>query len=374
MPKLLLATLLLLSTTALLSGCDSPDKAPLTAAPPTPPPAEWEPILEEPYGASGRAAVLAEVQRNLVLPLGTPVPPPGSQVVVGFEVGGGMVKKQWIVRSLNQVADSAVLAAVSRLYFKNGPGYNEPSVTYTLVVPAPGAASAAQRREATTRWQRTAVRLPGEADTTFVKRVLPVSYWSTDYGNLQALTCRPSPYGQQLAFTKSVIDPNVAYGSYGWRDTEVFILDPYQPHTYAVQRFYLDNGGDLPDQSVSPFAADVNADGHPDLVALITYSQSEDGGHLNYYRVEVWHTSGLGEDGRPRYRQDETPYPYLEYRQDETPGPYPEEFTPATVLRALARHRRRLSRSAAQPRGKAAAIQHAGKTEDAVPLKGDTAR
>lgn len=343
------AALLLLGAAALLSGCPSPPaKAPATTAPPAAPPAaEWEPILQEPYRASGRAAVLAEVRRHLVLPLGTPVPAPTSRVVVRFEVAGGMVKKQWIVRGLNPVVDSAVLAAVQLLYFMNGPGYDEPSVAYTLVVPAPGAASPAQRREATTRWQRTAVRRPGEADTTFVRRVLPVSYPSTAYGNLQALACRPSPYGQQLVFTRSIIDPNMSYGSYGWRDTEVVVLDPYQPHTYAVQRFYIDNGGDLPDQSVEPFVADVNADGQPDLVTLVTYSQSESGGggvmpgHFNYYRVEVWRTAGLDAAGRPRYRPDETPYPYLEYRQDETPGPYPEEFTPTTVRRALARHLRR---------------------------------
>jgi hypothetical protein len=220
-------------------------------------------------------------------------------------------------------------------------------VAYTLVVPAPGAASAAQRREATTRWQRTAVRLPGEADTTFVQRVLPISYpLPASYGDLQALACRPSPYGRQLVFTRSVLSPTMSYSSYGWRNTEVFVLDPYQPHTYAVQRFFLGNIGDLPDQSVAPFVADVNADGHPDLVALITYSQSEDGGHMNYYRVEVWHTNKLDKAGRPRYRLDETSYPYLEYRQDETPGPYPGEFTPATVRRALARHRRQLRRPA----------------------------
>jgi hypothetical protein len=137
-----------------------------------------------------------------------------------------------------------------------------------------------------------------------------------------------------------------------------------------VQRFFIGNGGDLPDQSVAPFVADVNADGHPDLVTLITYSQSEDGGHFNYYRVEVWHTFKLDKAGRPRYRPDETPYPYLEYRPDETPGPYPEEFTPATVRRALARHWRKLHRPAAPPRDSATTQPKAG----AAPLEGDTAR
>jgi hypothetical protein len=73
-------------------------------------------VLREPYNASDRAAVLAEVQRRVVLPFDTPVPAPDSRVVVGFEVGG-MVKKQWLVRGLSRAADSAVLAAVQQLWF-----------------------------------------------------------------------------------------------------------------------------------------------------------------------------------------------------------------------------------------------------------------
>ena len=128
----------------------------------------------------------------------------------------------------------------------------------------------------------------------------------------------------------------------GWSSTDVFVLDPFGPRTYAVQQFHLYNMGDLPSQSVAPFVADVNGDGHPDLVTLITYTQSVEGGHMNYYRVQVWRTAAPDDAGRPQYREDETPYPYLEYRQDETPGPHPEEFTPATVRRLLARHQRRL--------------------------------
>ncbi|MGI4866657.1 MAG: hypothetical protein ACRYFZ_22235 [Janthinobacterium lividum] len=347
----------LLALAALLPACTPADKAPATVPPAPEPPAEWVPVLQEPYGATGRAAVLAEVQRRLVLPFGTPLPAPGSRVVVRFEVGGGMVKNQWIVRGLSHTADSAVLAAVHQLWFNNGPGYYRPSVYYTLEVPAPGAASAAQRREATTRYQRTAVRLPGETDSTFVRRVLPLS---TDLlgeynDELHALAWRPSPYGRQLVFARRALDPTVANGSYGWYDTDLFVLDPYAPGTYAVQQFHLNNIGDLSDQSVTPFVADVNHDGHPDLVTLVTYSQSVSGGegmppgHYNYYRVQVWRTAGLDAAGRPRYRQDETPYPYLEYRQDETPGPHPEEFTPATVRRLLARHWRQVARARRPP-------------------------
>jgi hypothetical protein len=378
----LLRTLSGLFLAALLPGCTPADQVPVTRAPPAPaPPASWEPVLREPYNARGRAAVLAEVQRRLVLPFGTPVPAPDSRVVVRFEVGGGMVKKQWIVCSLNQVADSATLDAVHQLWFNNGPGYYEPSEYYTLVVPAPGAASAEQRREATTRYQQTAVRLPGEADTTFVRRVLPISAdLLGEYDDqLQALPWRPSPYGQQLVFTQRVSDPNNRNGGYGWYNTDLFVLDPYAPYTYAVQQFHLYNEGDLNSQSVAPFVADVNHDGHPDLVTLITYSQSVSGGegmpggHINYYRVQVWRTAGLDAAGRPRYRKDETPYPYLEYRQNDNSDNYPpEEYTPATVRRLLARHWRRVAKARRPLVPPASPVDTTQKAESISPSEGDS--
>jgi hypothetical protein len=371
---------------ALLPGCrPAADKtAAAAAAPPAPVPAAWVPVLQEPYRASGWPAVRAQVQARLVLPLGTPLPADTSRVVVHFMLAGGRVSNEQLVRGLSPGVDSATLAAVHLLRFENGPGYNEPPLPCTLTVLAPGAASAAQRAEATTRWQRMAVRRPGEADTTFVRRVLPLSYSSTEYGDLQALAWRPGPYGRQLVFTQRVRDPAQATGSYGWYDTDLFVLDPYAPRTYAVQQFHLGNMGDLPDQSVTPFVADVNADGRPDLVALITYSQSEaweadDGntynGHFNYYRVQVWRTAGLDKAGRPRYREDKTPYPYLEYRQDETPGPYPDEFTPATVRRLLARHRRQVRQrhraTAIVPPADSAAAETTKKAGAASPQKDD---
>lgn len=351
MPACLPAVCLALLAASLLPGC-TPDNAPATAlplAPPAvaPPPAEYLPEL---YGKGGRAAVLKEVQEMLELPLGTPVPADTSRVVVCFEVSNyGSVPEAQIERGLSPVVDSAVLAAVRQLDFNRRGSYLDASEPYRLTIVAPGAASPAQRREATTRWLRTAVRRPSEADSTFVRRVLPVSSWSYGGTDLQALAWRPSRYGRQLVFTHSVLAP-VPFST-NWHTTDIIILDPFRPRTYAVQQFHTVNWGDLSGQEVSPFLADVNDDGHPDLVALLTYSQSDswvadDGnrynGHFHYYRVQVWRTAGLDKTGRPRYREDETPYPYLEYRQDKTPGPYPEEFTPATVRRLLARHQRQV--------------------------------
>jgi hypothetical protein len=352
--RLFAICLALLLAAPLLPGC-TPDKAPATAPPPAPvavapPPAE---ALPELYGGGGQAGVLKEVQQRIVLPFGTPLPADSSRVVVRFEVSNlGSVEEAHLVRGLSPVVDSAVLAAVRQLSF-----HTSSSASYPLTVPAPGVASPAQRREATTRWQRTAVRLPGEADSTFVRRVLPISYFPPDIDDLQALAWRPSRYGRQLVFTSSVTEPEGPIR--GWQTVDMFVLDPFRPHTYAVQRMHFGNMGDVPGQSAQPFLADANGDGRPDLLVLLTYDQSADGGgHMSYYRVEVWQTAGLDKAGRPRYREDKTPYPYLEYRQDETPGPYPKEFTPATVRRLLARHQRRLlqrRRPLAPPSASAAA-------------------
>lgn len=370
----LFAALLLVSAT-LLPGCTS-DKVPATA--PTPPPApeptvELLPELDYDYDERyGWAALQKAVQIHVVLPFGTPVPADTSQVVVCFEVRNwGSVAEAQVVRGLSPAVDSAVLAAVQQLHFRTS-GFPE-GRGYTLTIPGPGAASSAQRREATTRWLRTAVRRPGEADTTFVQRVLPLSYLPLENNDLQALAWRPSPYGRQLVFTTRRLQP--CYDGNGCRDwygTDVFVLDPFRPHTYAVQVLHLANIGDLNGQMAAAFVADANADGHPDLLTLLTYSQSVAGpGHMNYYRIEVLRTAGLDGAGRPRYRLDETPYPYLEYRQDETPGPYPEEdFTPATVRRALSRHWRKRRQPAAPPQD-SAATQPAPKAGAASPQEDD---
>jgi hypothetical protein len=386
MPARLSAVCLaLLLAAPLVPGC-TPDKAPATAPPAAPatvarPPAEDFPELFD--GGSGRAAVLKAVQVLIALPFGTPVPADTSQVVVCFEINSyGSVREAQIVRGLSPAVDNAVLAAVRLLDFHKPGDYVHSPKSHILSIAAIGSASPAQRRETTTRWQRTARRLPGEADTTFVRRVLPLSYSSTRAGGLQALNWRPGPYGPQLVFTQSVLDPDGPLT--GWHNTDLFVLDPFGPRTYAVQQFHLYDWGDVSGQSVAPFVADVNGDGSPDLVTLITYTRSEDwkaddgntySGHFDYYRVQVWRTAGLDKAGRPRYREDKTPYPYLEYRQDETPGPYPQEFTPATVRRLLARHQRQLRQgrrlAAVAPPPDSAATDTTKKAGAASPQEGD---
>ncbi|WP_460499964.1 energy transducer TonB, partial [Hymenobacter agri] len=94
------------------------------------------------------------VQARIVLPFGTPVPADTSRVVVRLVVGTlGEVADAKMVRGISPAVDEAVLNALhDNLSFRptqrNGRYEQTP---YTLVIPAPGAASAAQRREATTR-------------------------------------------------------------------------------------------------------------------------------------------------------------------------------------------------------------------------------
>ena len=56
-------------------------------------------------------------------------------------------------------------------------------------------------------------------------------------------------------------------------------------------------------------------------------------GHWNHYRTDVWQYAGPDEAGRPQYRPDPTPRPYL------------DELARADAVRqALARHLRRPAR------------------------------
>lgn len=321
---------LLLPLLWLLTGCLHGQDRPAT-----PPPPAVEP-LPELYEGGGAAAVVAAVQQGIVLPWGTPVPDTKSQVIVQFVVGAiGDVHEEKIVRGLSPGVDEAVLTAVRTLRFRpvvqrNG---HYQSVPYTLTIKAPGAATAAQRREADTRWRRLARRLPGEADTTFVRRVLPLS---SAYGlDLVAYAWRPSAFGKQLFFTQRG-------GADNDGGTDLFVLDPYQPDTYAVQVIPVETMGDLTNLAAL-FFADANHDGRKDLLtlavcALSEMRESDDGemlpGHWNHYRTDVWQYAGPDKTGRPQYRQDPTPRPYL----DELP-------TAAEVRQALARHQSRPGRA-----------------------------
>ncbi|PJJ60563.1 hypothetical protein [Hymenobacter chitinivorans] len=183
-----------------------------------------------------------------------------------------------------------------------------------------------QRREDQTTKQGTAQRLPGEADTTFLRRVLPVSFPNS--ADLVAYQCRPSTFGQQLFFSV----PGGEGNEYG---RDLFVLDPYQADTYAVQVLTLESLGDETGLAAL-FFADVDQNGQKELLTLLECSLREPAfkkqgtqyyGRVTQYQTVVFQYAGLSEAGRPHYRLDPVPRPYL----DNLP-------TVAAVRQALAKH------------------------------------
>jgi hypothetical protein len=183
----------------------------------------------------------------------------------------------------------------------------------TVGVAAPAWAQAkgypTEGTEAQTLARGVALRRPGEADSAFLRRVLPVSYPAS--GHRVAYAWRPSAFGKQLLF--------VVQGDNG-TETALFILDPYQPVTYAVQRLsvVINGGCDLASSLNAIFFADVNHDGQKELLALgFCYAlepseYKDDNGHIMVGHVDrqgtvVYRYAGLDGKGRPRYEQAFTP-------------------------------------------------------------------
>jgi len=294
-----------------LCACGDSASLPPTAAPNTVAPAA-DP-LPELYEGGGQQAVLEAVQQGIVLPWGTPVPAANSRVVVQFVVGTlGDVAEPTIVQGVSPAVDEAVLTAVRILRFRPVQRAGKfVRVPYTLTIHAPGVATPAQYREAATRRRQITRRLPGEADSTFVRRVLPLSYPEEEH-SLLAYAWRPGAFGKQLFFSRRGGDDN-GYG------TDLFVLDPYQPDTYAVQVIPIGSMGDVTDLAAL-FFADADHDGRKDLLALAECSLRDgfevDGeilmGRANHYRTDIWQYAGFDTAGRPQYRQDTTARPYLD--------------------------------------------------------------
>jgi TonB family protein len=131
-------------------------------------------------GWGGPEATKLAIEAGIRWPL--EAPRPAGRVVVRFTIEPtGAIDSLRIEQGLGAEADAAVLAAVRRLpALQPGRQGGRPvRVVYTLGValPPPLAALAlAQARDAQTRQQGAARRRPGEADSTFVRRVLPVAY------------------------------------------------------------------------------------------------------------------------------------------------------------------------------------------------------
>jgi hypothetical protein len=200
----------------------------------------------------------------------------------------------------------------------------------------PASYEAALRHEVALLKQGVVQRKPGEAEGAFVKRLFPASF---EEGRLIRSTWRPSGYGPQLFFWHA--ERNEAH--HLGEGTELFVLDPFQPNTYAVQALLLEPIGDITNL-LAFFFADVEQDGHQELLALVYAEVQEEGmrysglgdkgtpayGRITHWQTQVFRYAGLSYTGHPRYRRDRTPRPYLN-----------ELGSAAQVRQALARHQQR---------------------------------
>ena len=256
--------------------------------------------LPELLGWGGPEATKLAIEAAIAWPLDAPTP--AGRVIVRFTIEPtGAADSLRIVRGLSAAADAAVLAAVRQLpAFVPGRQAGRPvRVTYTLGVALPGPPTGlalARRRDAQTRQQGVAQRQPGEADSTFLRRVLPVSYPGS--GDLVTYAWRPSTFGKQLFF--SIKDE--------LGNAELLVLDPYQVDTYAVQGLPITSQGDITTLEAL-FFADATHDGRKDLLALSSCSLKErvkDHGewmsvHSTHYLTDTWQYQGLDKAGRPQY-------------------------------------------------------------------------
>lgn len=155
-----------------------------------------------------------------------------------------------------------------------------PPADYSLAVPAAPRQSVADSVQARTLRQGVARRQPAESVEGFLQRVLPVSFLNSD-AQPKAIqyAWRPSAFGKQLFF--SARDPEVFY------QLNVFVLDPYQVDTYAVERFKVALIGSQIPSLTAIFFADANHDGRKELLVL-AYSPSRapasiDGEEAHFY-------------------------------------------------------------------------------------------
>jgi hypothetical protein len=207
--------------------------------------------------------------------------------------------------------------------------------------------SSAYHIEASTLKRGIAQRRPNEPDSSFLRRVLPIAYPAAYNGLIVAYAWRPTLFGKQLFFSRT----NGGANEY---DLFLYILDPFQSDTYAVQAFDLENMGDLTTVAAI-FFADVDHDGQKELLALTECSlkegfkdingeleQLKDGeeyageivtGRVPHYVTRVFQYAGISKQGCPRYREDNTPRAYL----DDLP-------TAFAIRQAITKHQQKIAK------------------------------
>lgn len=157
--------------------------------------------------------------------------------------------------------------------------------------------------EARTLRRGIAKRQPTETVEAFVRRVLPISCPADDPSGIIQYIWRPSAYGKQLFLT--ACDPQEYYRQY------VFVLDPYQPDNYAVERWEVQLPISDQPSVQAIFFADANQDGRKELLVLVNSSSREpvtiDGisqyGHFSHYHTRMFSYLPIKDGQRPRYHQ-----------------------------------------------------------------------
>ena len=186
----------------------------------------------------------------------------------------------------------------------------------------------ALHREAALLRCGVARRQLAEVDTTFLKRLFPASFSGA---TLVRYAWRPSTFGKQLFFAGRERD---AFGQEG-EGIRLFVVDPFQTDTYAVQALRLAPIGDITNLA-SFFFTDINQDGQKELLALVyaevqQTNHQKDGsrvvGRISQWQTQVFRYAGLDHTGRPHYQRDRLSRPYLNHLR-----------TAAAVRQALASH------------------------------------
>lgn len=274
-----------------------------------------EPMPQLP-GGGGTAAIGAAVPQRVVLPAGTAAS--SNRGFVRLTVGKQrQVEEVTRVKGAGPAVDAAVLAAGPRLPTfvpgqQNGrlarASLTLPIVPPSLVVPTvPDSPKRPQESdddvETRTLLTGQAERLAGEADSTFVRRVLPLAFAASP--DLLAAAWRPGGYGKQLFFSMPSRSDTNEQGS------DLVVLDPFYKDTYALHIFTIPalTGFVIPSQGKATvltaiFFADVNQDGQKELLVLSQGSQLEPEGFKTHCQTQVFQYLDLTSTGRPQYYED----------------------------------------------------------------------
>jgi hypothetical protein len=289
---------------------------------------QFGPAQHMPTGNPGVAEVtLADIDRDGLLELLTPIP---NKSQPRAKLAPYSLFKLRLGRSTGPQAKDTYFQPVVLAPAKHAAS-EPPRIVASrpaVVPPAPPPAEAAPLLAVAPKQLGVVQRRLGEADTTFLRRVVPTSFPLAS--DLVAYAWRPSTFGKQLFFSVPGSEETTAYGR------DLFVLDPFAPNTYAVQVLPLESMGDET-ALAALFFADVDHDGRKELLTLLSCELREPAfkdkhgqqsyGRFTHYQTLVFKTVEPDPTGRPRYQLDPTERPYL------------DELTSAAAVRqALVRH------------------------------------